>query len=99
MNNLYAAAMDIQTQLQADVYLEELVARHIEETGDTREKALEVQRSQLAYFAGYYDAGTRERIERLFQCAHPISGAIAEKGQPTAEEAFAMGYKLGEESR
>ncbi|TXH09637.1 MAG: hypothetical protein E6R03_16465 [Hyphomicrobiaceae bacterium] len=46
-------------------------------------------------FAGYYDSETRERVERLFKCEHPIFGAIATKGQPTAELAFALGVIRG----
>lgn len=39
---------------------------------------------------------TRARVERLFRCAHPIFGAIAEVGPPPAEEAFRKGLELGE---
>ena len=95
----YAPAMTIKAQDEADAYLEKLVAAHIEETGDTREKALAIQRSNLAYYAGYYSAETRARVELLFKCAHPVFGAIVEKGQPTPEEAFEMGRKLGEKVR
>jgi hypothetical protein len=44
-------------------------------------------------------AETRARVELLFKCAHPVFGAIVEKGQPTPEEAFEMGRKLGEKVR
>jgi hypothetical protein len=40
-----------------------------------------------AFFAGYYDSETRERVERLFKCQHPIFGSA----QPTQREALAAG--------
>jgi hypothetical protein len=57
-----------------------------------------VERHNLGYFAGYYDNETRERVERLFKCSHPIFGSIAKNGAPTAKEALAAGMvaaKLG----
>ena len=92
---LYLHAMTVPDQEGADTLLEQLVRTHQMETGCPREEALEVQRSNLGYYAGYYDAETRARVERLFRCAHPFFGAIAEKGQPTAEEAFRLGLELG----
>jgi hypothetical protein len=92
---LYEAAMATVDQKEADALLESLVSLCRVETGLSHEEALEIQRSNLGYIAGYYSAGTRERVERLFSCAHPFFGAIAEKGQPTAEEAFEIGKRLG----
>lgn len=98
-HSLCEAAMAATTQKEADDILEQLTNMHALETGDSRERALEIQRSNLGYFAGYYSAGTRARVEELFSCAHPFFGAIAEKGQPTAEEAFKMGMQFGQASR
>lgn len=36
----------------------------------------------LAYYAGYFSDETRERVERLFQCEHPIFGKFAVHGRP-----------------
>jgi len=65
----------------------------------TREKAEENCRSSLGYYAGYYSNETRERVERLFKCAHPIFGSIRTEGAPTFQKAFAAGKKLGEQAR
>ena len=54
-------------------------------------KAEEIERSNLGYWAGYFDNKTRARVERLFECAHPVFGAIDKVGAPTLEEAFQMG--------
>lgn len=91
----YDPAMRITTQEDADAYLEECV-QHTMGFGKSREEAESIERSNLGYYAGYYDAETRERVERLFRCTHPVFGSIAEKGEPTPEEAFEMGKAMNE---
>jgi hypothetical protein len=78
----YRPAMGITDQAEADRYFEECVA-HTMRHGASREKAEEIEKHNLGYFAGYYSHATRERVERLFRCAHPIFGSIAENGAPT----------------
>ena len=51
----------------------------------------------LGYYAGYYDNETRERVERLFSCQHPVFGKIS-IGAPTPEQAFAAGVALGKKA-
>jgi hypothetical protein len=90
---LMKMAMRAVTQEHAD----EIFAALIEESmasGVDRESAEDIQRSNLGYTAGYYDAETRERVERLFNCVHPIFGPIAEKGQPTSDQAFRLGQQM-----
>jgi len=90
----YRPAMEIRSQAEADEYFRRLVEHQIS-FGTTRERAEEVERQNLGYFAGYYDDETRARVERLFLCEHPVFGAIAENGPPTAEEALRAGLELG----
>lgn len=33
-----------------------------------------IARHNLGYFAGYYDSATMERVNRLFNTAHPVFG-------------------------
>lgn len=73
-------------------YIEERRITHPEEAG--RHSAEETAKINLGYYAGYYDSETRERVERLFMCAHPIFGKIADHGQPTAEHAHSAGAKM-----
>ena len=87
----YEPAMDITDQAEADAYFERLVA-HQMLFSTTRQQAELIERSNLAYWAGYYGNDTRMRVERLFRCAHPIFGAIAKLGPPTAEQALALGH-------
>lgn len=70
----YGLAMAITDQADADAYFEKLFNERIT---SRREEAERIERSNLGYFAGYYDTDTRIRIEQLFRCAHPIFGAIA----------------------
>lgn len=53
--------------------------------------AEQIVNQNLGYYAGYYSPETRERVERLFKCSHPVFGSIKENGQPTAKEAFECG--------
>lgn len=87
----YGPAMEITDQTAADAYFEKCVA-HCMGHGATREKAEEIERINLGYYAGYYNNETRARVERLFRCAHPAFGSIAQNGAPSAEEALAFGF-------
>ena len=75
----YGPAMEMADQAEADRYFQECVA-HTMAFGKTQEEAEKIERTNLGYYAGYYSAETRARVERLFRCAHPVFGAIAERG-------------------
>ena len=94
IGEVYGPAMKIQTQTEADEYWQALTAHRIR-GGLSRAETDKLEKANLGYFAGYCDDETRERVERLFNCAHPIFGSIAERGAPTAEEAFAAGVAAG----
>ena len=83
-------AMGITTQEDADQYLKDYIA-YIEkwplESGETAEQIAKIT---LGYYAGYCDNETRERVERLFKCSHPIFGKVKDH-VPTDKEAFALG--------
>ena len=96
----YDYAMEITEQKEADRYLAELVDKCMKERRSrgepaTPEMCMEIQRGNLGYWAGYYDSETRARVERLFRCAHPIFGPIADNGVPTPEQAFQAGVEMG----
>lgn len=97
--DLYGPAMTITTQAEADACLESLVDYMLARPSAdyTREAATAMVRQNLGYYAGYYGSDTRARVERLFKCAHPVFGAIAERGQPTPAEAYAAGVRLADE--
>lgn len=90
----FGPAMAITEQAAADEYFDALVERNIRVFGQTRERAEADTKSSLGYYAGYYDNATRERVERLFRCSHPVFGSIDKVGAPTAEEAFEVGREL-----
>ena len=96
MKELYDAAMGVKNQAEADVLFKALVAEAIRLSPQLWQREAErIQRLNLGYWAGYYGNETRERVERLFKCEHPVFGKIAEKGPPTPEQAFKAGVEAG----
>lgn len=85
----YGPAMEIAEQSEADEYFDACVTHSMEAFGHSREEAEKIERMNLGYYAGYYSSETRERVERLFRCAHPVFGAITEIAPPTDHEAQA----------
>lgn len=71
----YHPAMKITDQKEADAYFElcvEWQMRH----GYSRAEAEKIERGNLVYFAGYYNAETVARVERLFGGVYPGFGNI-----------------------
>jgi hypothetical protein len=89
----YSPAMEMQDEAEAAEYFERLV-QHMMAFGHPREEAERIERDNLGYFAGYYGHETRARVERLFQCEHPIFGKISEH-VPTPDECLVAGLKMG----
>jgi hypothetical protein len=98
----YEPAMLIETQEDADKYFEVLIdhcLRLHELNGKeiTREEAQGMERTSLAYVAGYYDLATRQRVERLFRCEHPVLGPAPIDGSiPTYDDAVQKGREWAE---
>src|ERR1035437_5598890 len=63
----------------------------ISETGLNAEQ---IVNANLGYFAGYYDDKVRQRVEKLFNCSHPVFGSIEQNGPPTSKEAFECGLSF-----
>ena len=72
-------------------YIDYVSKFHVDGKSENGLTTEEVVNHNLGYFAGYYSDETRERVERLFNCSHPVFGSIKENGAPTAAEAFHMG--------
>lgn len=92
---LYKPAMEIKTQAEADEYLEGLIDWAVTCHGQSREEAERIQKQNLGYWAGYYNAETMERVNKLFRTSHPVFG----KEWPTPTQAFRMGCASGSEAR
>jgi hypothetical protein len=91
-------AMEIQDEADAKQYMKDYIT-FIQKELDKKPRednktAEQIVKINLGYFAGYYDNKTRERVERLFCCSHPIFGSIKNNGIPTSKEAFNSGRKL-----
>lgn len=105
LRDLFGPAMELSVEHQedADRFFEALVdfavrTNAISEEQKTlpREELEAIQRSNLGYYAGYYDHETRIRVEKLFNCSHPIFGG-ASRGEPTPLEAFTKGVNAADE--
>lgn len=66
VDEVYRPAMVITDPARAAEYFERIVRHHMAVAGVPREEAERVERHNLYYFAGFYDAETRARVERLF---------------------------------
>ncbi len=98
----YGPAMAITDQSQADEYFEACVQQNLRQQARAnktpdRAEAEKIERINLGYYAGYYDAETRARVERLFRCAHPIFGEITKNGSPTFDQALNAGCELAKQ--
>ena len=80
----YGPAMGITQQEKAAEYLEALILRHMRLLGCGREEATRIEKTNLGYWAGYYDKETAQRVYQLFSCQHPIFGT----SWPSPKEAF-----------
>lgn len=58
----------------------------------------EIAKTNLGYYAGYYDRGTRLRVEKLFDCQHPFLGKSKDKDW-TSEEILELGIEMGKKLR
>lgn len=94
--NRYEYALQITDQVEAGLYLQFLVGVSIA-SGLTPREADHLERENLAYCAAYYDDETRERVERLYRCKHPVFGAIADTRPP--DDAFEAGLRKGQARR
>jgi len=91
--DVYGPAMMITDRAEAGRYFGDLVRRAMS-SGHSAKKARQIVRDNLGYYAGYYGNETRERVERLFNCEHPIFGPIAKNGPPDPTKAFWAGAAM-----
>lgn len=92
----YKPAMEMTDREEALEYFEKCV-EHTMAFGSSREEAIEIEKSNFGYYAGYYDHDIRIRVEELFGSIHPIFGST-KNGEPTQEGAFKMGQDLTKET-
>jgi hypothetical protein len=102
----YDPAMKMTDQAEADAYFERCVQHTMlwmiedgraKDFKEARPEAEKIERINLGYYAGYGTSETRARVERLFRCAHPYFGAIAQNGPPTTDAALVAGVRLATE--
>lgn len=94
----YDKAIQATDEASASICFHDLVEQFMRVKGCSIDYAEKGVRQNLGYIAGYHGNDTRVRVERLYQCEHPIFGKLTEMGEPTTEEALAAGIlfaKLG----
>ena len=80
-------------------YIEYLIPYVIENNENVTDEfiyteSVNIAKRNLGYYAGYYDNETRKRVEKLFECSHPIFGSIEINGEISPESAFELGKKV-----
>lgn len=83
-------AMAVETQEQADEFMEKYIEWHMKQHGSTKKHALDVAMENIGYYTGYCDNETAKRVMRLFKTSHPVFGTST----PTPEEAFEAGKNM-----
>ena len=91
IGDTYAPAMKITDPAEARAYFEACV-EHCMSFGKVRAEAEAIERSNLGYYAGYYDAETAGRVLALYGADHPIFGTT----RPTPQEAYDAGIRLAQ---
>jgi hypothetical protein len=90
-------AMEIVDKDDADQYFKSYVDYTMEmlrrEPRNDDMTAEQICKTNIGYWAGYYGSDVRERVERLFGCAHPIFGSISQDGKPSNAEAYQCGVQ------
>lgn len=93
----YNPAMQIHDYIEAGAYFEKCV-RHCMSWGHTREEAEHIERSNIGYWAGYFDNETMARVYKLFQTQHPVFGTKPAPMNLAIEKGIEWGHKAIEEN-
>lgn len=93
----FEEALSCNTKEEAEAWMASEIKRHVDEFGQSAEKARSVIMTNIGYMAGYYDQKTSEKIYRLFGAAHPVFGTPNYWSTVTPEDAFEKGRKMAEE--
>ncbi len=97
VGNKYKVVSGIDNKEDADSYLSVLVEHCIRlaaKTGESlsEEAAINIEKDNIGYYAGYFDTVSQQRIFELFDTEHPLFGRIT----PTNEQAFKAGGMMAE---
>lgn len=96
-------AMAVRNHEEAEKYFDNLIKYMMrfypkdEKTGKkvSIDEHIRIQKSNLGYYAGYYDDATAARVAKYFGAVHPIFGTA----RITPKQAFEAGKKAGEKFR
>jgi len=85
----------IETKEEAEEYKACLIEYYMTEYGKSHDEAVRVAKTNIGYWAGYYDEATAKRIWELFNTKHPVFGT----SWPTLDEALKAGLAIGRSRR
>jgi hypothetical protein len=89
----YGRAVEIAlhgSKEEAEEWFAALVERNVRLTGVTRDQAEYVERTNIGYWAGYYDESARRAVASVYGAIHPIFG---NDFAPSADKALEAGKR------
>ncbi len=93
IGEIYDPAMAVQSEEEAEAYLQRIIRYMQRETTEMPESdARQIALKNIGYWTGYYDHATADRVMALYHTAHPIFGT----SHPTLAETFAKGIEMGQ---
>jgi len=98
LREIFEPAMSITEQEDANQYLADYIAYTQKwldkEPRQDNMTAEDIAKHNFGYYAGYYGEDARRRVEKLFNCEHPIFGSIEKNGSPSFTQAFEAGKNM-----
>ena len=78
MGDVFKTALDVakRTPGKCNDFLEAYAQEIAEDNGCSKEESLKIAKSNLGYFAGYYDTKTAKLIQDRYGAVHPIFGGL-----------------------
>lgn len=100
MDLSYEAAMHLETEEQAEAWLDKISAEYLQNNPLAEPEATRTKfRESAAYYAGYFGQDTRARVERIFKTAHPILGAWDRPDPLSIPDIIKLGFEFGQRVR
>ena len=100
LSEKYGPALKAQTKEEADAYLQLCIHHNLdvcEKDGVERtyDEAEQIEKDNIAYWAGYYSRDDMKRMEELYGAKHPVLGSYKDYNKMTTQEIFEAGAQWG----
>lgn len=90
----YEPAMTITDEIEAQAYFNQCVEHCMRIGRMGREEAERIERQNIGYYSSYFNKEAQQRVERLYQCVHPLFGPMGKDGLTRVEDAYYLGMSL-----